>query len=197
MRCTSLILVLFLAVLTGELPAADIYTLIKEGRLNEASDSLSAQSSAALRDGRLLFLRGLLEENADESARLMEAALQASVPVRYQEEIYYRLAQYYLIKLDCRQLSRLVNEYRARWETGRYQGEMMRFSVLVDQLTNDFESALRQIDHYLLRYTTGDKAQHGKIDKARVLQAHGKGIGAVKMLQSLVRGKSGSGTAAS
>lgn len=193
MKRTLLILALSLVVSAGDLRATDIYTLIKKGQLKEASDSLSVQSSAALRDGRLLFFQGLLEEDAGESARLMEAALGASVPARYQEEIYYRLAQYYLIKPDYAQLSRLVNEYRARWETGRYQGEMMRFSVLVDQLSGDYESALRQVDRYLLQYTTGEEAQRGEIDKARVLGAHKKSVGATKILRSLARGKSGGG----
>ncbi len=177
----------------SDLPAADIYSLIRTGRLKEASDSLSLQSSAALRDGRLLFMRSMLEENGDESARLMEAALRASVPARYQEEIYYRLAQHCLIKRDFTQLSRWVNQYRAQWETGRYRAEMMRFSVLVDQMTNDYESALKQVDRYLLYYTVGDEAQRGQIDKARVLRAHKKDIGATKMLQSLARGKPGPG----
>ena len=90
--------------------AGDIYTLIREGNLQEASDSLSIQSSAALRDGRLLFFQSFLEKNGAESARLLEAALNASVPARFNEEILLRLSQYYYLIGNQRKLSALVTE---------------------------------------------------------------------------------------
>ena len=64
----------------------DIYTLIREGRLEEARDSLSRLSTASLRDGNVLFFRSLLERDAAKSARSMEAALKAAVDPAYQEE---------------------------------------------------------------------------------------------------------------
>jgi len=180
------IVVLFLLGVTT-VSAGDIYTLIREGKLEEASDSLSIQSSAALRDGRLLFFQSFLEKTGAESARLMEAALNASVPARFNEEILLRLAEYYYLTGDHRKLSILIGEHRARWEVGRYEHRMLRFSILVDQLNGRYESALKQADRYLLRYSKGEKEQWGKIDKARILAANKKGIGAVNMLRSLSR----------
>jgi tetratricopeptide (TPR) repeat protein len=194
-RFRTIVLVVITLSASVSVRGDDIYTLIREGKLHEAADSLSQQSSAALRDGRLLFLQSLIEPDADEAARLMEAALNTSVPSLYREEIYLRLAQYYLMKQDYRRLSRFVNEYRARWETGRYEAEMMRLAVLLAEIEKDYDAALKQADRYLLRFTDGEQKQWGEIDKARVLWAHDKDIGAVKMLRGLAREKSGPGVA--
>jgi hypothetical protein len=171
----------------------DLYSLIQKGKLQEANDSLSAQSSAALRDGRLLYLQSLVEKDADEAARLMRAALNASVPARYREDIYMRLAQYYLMTRDFRKLSQIVNDYRARWEAGRYEGEMLRMTALLSEMEKDYETALRQTDRYLLRFSEGEAEQWGEIDKARILWANNKGVGASKTLRDLSREKSGVG----
>ncbi|HUV30226.1 MAG TPA: SPOR domain-containing protein [Acidobacteriota bacterium] len=193
MKHVSVSLLVLLALCRMDVSARDIYTLIREGNLREAADSLSAHSSAELRDGRLLFFQSLLERDGAESARLMEAALNASVPARFQEEIYYRLVQYYLLTGDVQRLSVLVSEYRARWETGRYDDQMLRFTVLANQLAGDYDTALREADRYLLRYSEGERYQWGRVDKARVLWANDKAIGAAKMLGPVARAKSGPG----
>ena len=193
MRRTVAGIVVLLLLGRTAVSAGDIYTLIREGNLQEASDSLSEQSSAALRDGRLLFFQSFLEKNGAESTRLMEAALNASVPARFNEEILLRLAEYYYLTGNQRKLSALVSEYRARWEVGRYEHRMLRFSILIDQQAGRYESALKQADRYLLRYSQGEKEQWGKIDKARILSANSKGIGATNMLRSLSRSDEGAG----
>ena len=193
MRRTVIGIVVLLFLGRTSASAGDIYTLIREGNLQEALDSLSEQSSAALRDGRLLFFQSFLERNGAESARLMEAALNASVPARFNEEILLRLVEYYYLTGNQRKLAALVSEYRARWEVGKYEDRMFRFSILVDQLEGRYESALKQADRYLLRYSQGEKEQWGKIDKARILSANKKGIGATNMLRSLSRADEGAG----
>ena len=171
----------------------DVYSLIVNGRLTEAADSLARMTTAATRDGDVLYWQGLIEPNGEKAARLLEAALASGVSLSYRQDIYYRLAQYYLISNEITGLSRIVNEYRATWEVGRYEPEMMRFSAIVDQLQGDFESSLRQVDRFLMKYNDGDLAQWGTVDKARILRAHGKSIGADKMLKQLKREKAGVG----
>ena len=170
-----------------------IYSLIARGDLAEARDSLSSASTALLRDGNHLFYLSLLEPNADKSAQLMEAALNASVSAAYREEIYFRLAQYYFLQGDLKKLEQTVIDYRALWEAGKYRGEMFRISVLVDETVQAHESAVRQADRYLLEYSEGHPAQWGIIDKARVMQGYNKPIGAHKLLRKLSREKSGPG----
>ena len=177
------------------LRASDIYSLIREGKFIEANDSLSLLTTASLRDGNVLFFRALLEPNGEESVRLMKAALKASVDPVYQEEIYYHLAHYYFITNQFDLLGGIVNEYRARWEYGKYKPEMLRFSVAMDQITGASESAIRQVDRYLLENKNMERYQWGVVDKARVMMASGKKIGSVKLLKELSREKSGPGVA--
>jgi tetratricopeptide (TPR) repeat protein len=171
----------------------NLHTLILKGKLAEVRDSLSMRASAAVRDGNTLFYQSLVETDGAQAVRLMEAALEASVHPRYQEEIVYRLAQYYLLRNDFDRLARLLVDYRSRWETGRYAAEMSRYSLLTDEHGKELESALRQCDRYLLARTEETTRQWGQIDKARLMKANGKSIGSNEMLRQLSRQKQGEG----
>ncbi|MCP4684317.1 MAG: SPOR domain-containing protein [bacterium] len=188
-----LIVIVSLTVLMAPVgsAAADIYGLIRDGKLQEARDSLSLRATAASRDGDYLFCQSLLESNAAQASRLMEAALNTSVSARFQEEIHYRLAQYYLIAGDRANLARLLTDYQSRWPQGKYESEMMRLSVLLDEMAKDFEAALKQCDRYLITYKSSPFEQWGQIDKARVLAANKKNIGSLRTLRQLSRAKSG------
>ena len=173
--------------------AESVHTLILKGRVDEARDSLSQLASASIRDGNTLFYRSLLETDGARSVRLMEAALEASVHGRYREEIVYRLAQYYFLEKDYPRLSRLLAEYRSRWEQGKYQPAIARLSVLVDELNREYESSVRQCDRYLVDHSSGEAQQWGLVDKARVMEQHGKRIAANEVLRRLSRSKEGVG----
>ena len=158
------LLVCTLLTLAAPTAAESIYSMIRSGKLQEATDSLSSSSTASLRDGNRLFYFSLLESDGAKSAQLMEASLQASVAPIFREEIYYRLAQYYFARGDIERLARNVRDYRSRWENGRYISEMLRFSVFIDQSSGAFEAAVRQVDRYLLMFSEGDASQLGVID---------------------------------
>lgn len=190
---TFLLVISLLVSLSLSASADTVYSLINDGRLKEASDSLSRLTTASLRDGNVLFYQSLIEKNADRSAQLMETALRSSVDLKYRPEIFYRLAQYYLIKHDYKNLSRVVNEYRATTESNTYSADMLRLSVIVDQMSGDYESALKQADRFQVKYGTSETAQWGMVDKARILAANNKSIGAVKLLRELSRAKTGVG----
>ncbi len=190
----KVILLLSVLMFVAQVIRADtIYSLIRQGRLKEAADSLSGVSTASTRDGNKLFFSGLLEKDAVRSARLLEAALQASVSAVYRQEIYYRLAQYHFLRGDFTRLSQLVSEYLAFWETGKYRQEMMRFSILLDESSGAYDAAVRQSDRYLLEYNSGVANQWGLIDKSRVLSRYDKQVGAQNLLKKLSREKSGPG----
>lgn len=173
--------------------AADVYELIAEGRIREAADSLARYTTASTRDGNILFLQALIEPNAVKSAQLMEAALKADLKLDYREEALFRLGQFYLVNGQFLDMARVVNEYRTRWESGRYDLQMRRLSILADEKSRQYDRALDQIDKYLVRNPDGDANQWGEIDKARVMMLSNKRIGAVKMLRSLSRKSSGPG----
>ncbi|MCK4301554.1 MAG: SPOR domain-containing protein [candidate division Zixibacteria bacterium] len=172
---------------------SDIYELIINGDLEAAADSLSRTSTATLRDGNMLYYAGMVETGAEKSVQLMEAALNASVAAVHQEDIYCRLAQYYFIQGDYGKLGRIVADYLVLWESGKYRREMQRFSIVVDEKSNAYESALKQADRYFLLYGDGDAAQWGKIDRSRVMLGYGKNIGADNVLRRLAREKDGPG----
>ncbi len=195
-RCwnmTRVMTFLVIGLLVAQPASAGIYELIASGRLAEAADSLSHYATAATRDGDILFYRALIESNAAESARLMEAALQASISHRHRQELFYRLAQYYLVTNQFQDLARIVNEYRTYFEEGEFDREMLRLSILLDEKAGRYESALRQADRYLVRYKGSEVAQWGSIDKARLMLAQQKRIGAVEMLRALSREPRGPG----
>ena len=177
--------------IAGSVTADRIYTLIRQGKLAEAADSLSQLSTASRRDGNVLFFQSLLESDALQAVHWMEAALNTSVDAVYREEIFYRLAQYYFGTHQYTRLGDIVNDYQALWEEGKYASEMERFSIAVDQQAGAYESAIRQVDRYLLRYSSGKRYQWGMIDKARLMLAFNKRIGAVKLLRKLSREKQG------
>jgi tetratricopeptide (TPR) repeat protein len=190
-----LISAILILTLTAGIRAESIYSLITEGQLKKATDSLSRLTTASSRNGDILFFQSLVEQDGIKSAQLMQAALHASVSPEYLEEIYFRLAGYYLINDDYDNLSRIVNDYNTRWNEGRYTREFMRYSVLIDQANKNYDAALRQTDRYLVKWSKGHDAQLGELDKARILLANDKTIGAVKVLKSLSREKDGPGIA--
>lgn len=189
-----IIAVLFAGLL---LPSADasetIYRLINEGRIREATDSLSRYTTASSRDGNILFFQSLIETNAQTSARLMEAALRTDIELKYREELLFRLAQYYFVAGQYQDMARVANEYRTRWESGLYDREMRRLSVIADEKNGAVDRALDQVDRYLVQYDRGDAAQWGEIDKARLMLESNKDIGAVAMLRSQSRQSRGPG----
>ncbi|MDF1545290.1 MAG: SPOR domain-containing protein [bacterium] len=188
----QLTIVAFLSLLFSPTSGAEsIYTMIMDGRLEQASDSLSKLSTAASRDGDQLYFAALLEEDANQAARLLEASLTASVSAVYREDIYYRLAQYYLVKGDYKPLKELITLYKAQWEDGRHIGQISRYAALVAQLDGKYDAAIRTIDKYLLMHPNGDAAKRGEIDKARTMMEFNKKIGARKLLRNLSRGKHG------
>ncbi len=180
-------------ILSHSICAKNVYSLIKQGKIAEAKDSLSNRASALNRNGNDLYFLSMLEESADKSAQLINAALRASVSATYQQEIYYRLAQYYFIKEDYRLLQNTVNEYLQKWENGKFRADMFRFRIYFEENKKNFNSAIREIDRYLLEYTKGDRQQYGMIDKARIMQRYNKKVGANKILRTLSRKKSGPG----
>lgn len=193
MKKNIFFLFLILSVCSLSVNAENVYSLIKQGKIDEAKDSLSHRSSALNRDGDDLYFLSMLEQSADKSAQLMEAALRASVSASFRQEIYFRLAHYYFLKEDFRLLKKTIDDYLMRWENGKYRSDMFRFRVYFEENKKKFNSAIKEIDRFLLEYTKGDKHQFGLIDKARIMSRYNKKVGANKILRSLSREKSGPG----
>ena len=189
----TLVKTFLILIFSAPVYASDVCSLIESGRLDEARDSLSALATASSRNGDALYFQSLLEPDADRASKLMETALESNVDVHYQEVIYYRLAQNYLVSGRTRDLARILTNYKVRWEKGEHRAEMTRLSILLDELQGNRESAIRQCDRYLVDYAEGDDGQAGLIDKARLLQSEGKRIMSDKLLRDLSRSERGIG----
>lgn len=170
MKATLLIcaLALFLPSFGQASDSDDIYQAIQRGKWREAEDRLS-QLKDVNSDGNLLFLSGLLERSADRAAKFLERALDRSVAVKYQEEIYFRLAHYYLQMDKMSRVSDITNEYRTRFEKGKYRVAMARIRILAEELNGDRNAALGLNERYLKQFSKGEAAEWGKVDLARIL----------------------------
>lgn len=193
MKIKLLFIAVLLFVYTSNLSAENIYSLIKSGKLKEASDSLSLLSTASRRDGNNLFFLSLIENDAVKSAQLLEASLNAGVSPVYRQEIYYKLAQFYFIRNDFESMKKYVDGYRVQWENGKYRQQMARYAIVLEEKENQYESAIKNIDRYLLEYNGGDNRHWGLIDKARLMKKYNKSIATYQLLRTLSREKSGPG----
>jgi len=174
----------------------DIYSLIRSGEIEEARDSLERLSTARQRDGNQLFYLALIESDADKAVELMKASINSGVAAIYREEINLRLAQYYLLNRNYDNAGEILGEYAATFEKGKYTPDVFRYSVYLDEKNNRYEGAIRQVDRFLLQYSSEEFSQWGLVDKARVMMAFDKKIAARDMLSKLAREKSGPGVAA-
>lgn len=167
----------------------DIHQLIEHGRWRAASDRLSDMGDIRS-NGSLLFLQGLLERSADRAAHFFETALERGVAVKYQEEIYFRLTQYYLQKNNLSKVSDLTTEYRTRWEKGKYRAAMARMRILSQELTGDRSTAFDLTERYLKSFSKGDAAQWGQVDRARVLLGERGDNNGIEQFEELAAGRS-------
>ena len=191
-----LILFLILGIcLSQSARAESIFGLIQKGKLKEASDSLSKISTASSRDGNRLFYLSLIESNGEQSAKLMEAAIKASVSPIYLEQIQYKLAQYYFASGETYKFDEKIKQYRLRWENGLYLGEILRLAALSAQLKKNYDLSIRTTDKFLLLFSRRDLNQQGTIDKARIMMASNKKVGANELLRKLSHQKKGAGVA--
>lgn len=170
--------------------------MIVSGQIEEAREALSKASTASQRDGNHLFYLSLIEPNAKKSFELMRASMSAGVSAIYHEEINARMIQYYLLNKDYNSAGKIIGNYGASFENGKYSAEVIRFSVYLDEKNKNYESAIRQADRLLLQYAPDDFGQWGHLDKARIMMAFDKKIAARDILTKLSREKSGPGVPA-
>ena len=196
MKIKATIITTFLLLTSGPSFAENIYSLIKNGEVEEARNLLSQQSTAQQRDGNRLFFLALIEPDGEKSMNLIEASLNAGVSPIYLEEINLMLAQYGIFKKNCEKAGETIGDYLAKFEMGQYTSAFYRYSILIDEKSRRYEAAIRQTDRFLLQYSKEDLAQWGIVDKARAMMAFDKNIAARDLLIKLSREKTGPGVAA-
>lgn len=193
-RTSGFVLCLLLGMAAAaEADFTDWYSLIQAGELKAVEDSLSRVATAATRDGDVLFIRALIEPDADQAADLFEASLSSGVNTRYQEEILIRLAEYYALTRQFGKLEQVTTEYQNRFEKGKYLARVRRLAILIDEDQDRTAEALRQTERYLTRFNRGEENQWGLIDKARLLVRQGQSTTVVSSIDKLSRASDGPG----
>ena len=188
-------LLLILICISG-VSAKDIYSLIRNGELEEARDSLSKLSTARQRDGNHLYFLSLIEKSAGKSAELIRASLNAGVSGIYREDMSIRLGQYYLLNRNFARAAEILGEFPASFEKGKNTPDIFRYSIYLDEKNKNYEATIRQADRFLLEYPSEEFSQWGLVDKSRVMMNFDKKIAARDILTKLSREKSGPGVPA-
>lgn len=117
-----------MSLLSSMLLADTIMEKIEKGHLGEARDMIGQESSAAVRDGDLLFYQGLLESDGEESLRFLETAVRTGMAPENLERATYLTAQYYLADGNNEKAISTARAYLQRWENGRYRRQILRLA---------------------------------------------------------------------
>lgn len=171
----------------------DILSLIRQGKIDEALDSISALSSTFSERGNILFYRALIEPNADSSVALFAAALENKVNSQFEEVIAARLAYYYLTVGEMDKAVQKAEEYRTRWANGEEAAAMARIVTLAHEQQGDQVAALQMVEQSAKEHSQDEYSQWSLIDRARLMGAGDKTAGLTKMLKKLSLDKSGLG----
>ena len=178
---------LLLFTVVGGVTAQDIYSLIQTGRLDEARQALGERSDQINGDGDLMFFSALLEPESDSAARLLEAALANGVQERFAEQCYLRLAQVTWLLGRYDRTIQWTTEYGTRYPTGEMAAEMSRLQALAYSESHQEDKALEIIDKLLKKKLDPLEAQLALLDKAKLLAAMGKPVGAGSILNRITR----------
>jgi hypothetical protein len=187
--CRAIVFLFAWALFFRPIPATPIIEMIEEGRIDEARGEIAKLSTAARRDGDLLYYQALLEENGEVSFQFLEAAVRAGISPEYLEDNTYLVCLYYLADGDYDRLATSTAAYLQRWENGGYRAEMLRFRALVvDRRGNrtELENLLNKVINENENILPG---LLGEIDRARSLYREKKYIQAQNICRRLAKSK--------
>jgi len=161
-----IILTLLILSVAGGLPAEEIIDLIKRGKIDEARQEIGEASTAARRDGTLLYYEALLETDGARSFEFLQAAFKAEMSPRFLEDNIYLMSLYYFAEGDYSKVVSTAETYLQHWEAGRFRTEMQRLAALAFSLTGDKKKA----DSYGASMIKENEGRldgfYGKLDKA-------------------------------
>jgi tetratricopeptide (TPR) repeat protein len=170
-----------LVFLSAAIPGrgADIYSLIQQGKLDQARREVEDLSRDSARSQSGLYYRALIEPDGRKSAKLLEDALRASSGGKHRSEIVMKLAQYYAAG----------GEYdRAREVLGREDApgnDAIRLRALALHQSGSGAEAKSRLETAGKTKLPPDQQKWVALDQARMGLADGKKKAAVTSLQSL------------
>lgn len=146
--------------------AENILEQIERGKIDEARDEIGKSSSAAVRDGNLLFYQALLEPQGETSQQFLDASMKAGLAPEYLEHNVYLSAQYYLAGENYEKAIATARAYLQRWENGKYRPQVLRLAWFAFNRENQKENASR-LNSNLVRENRGELYGYlAEIDRA-------------------------------
>jgi hypothetical protein len=126
MKIRSISLLLLFCLYGSVLTGADLIELIDKGKINEARREIARSSSAALREGNLLYGQARLETDGQASWTFLDAAAKSGLSPKYLEDNRYLSALFFQAGRDYDELESIALDYLRRWENGKHRPEIMR-----------------------------------------------------------------------
>jgi tetratricopeptide (TPR) repeat protein len=172
-------------VLVLPVRSKSIIELIDEGKLEEARQEIGRLTTAAHRDGNLLYFQALLEPNGDTSYQFLEAAVRAGLDPEYLEDNTFLMARYFLAKGDFDKLMSTATAYLQRWENGKYRPQILRLAARAKVGLNQEERSQKYIASLIKENSGHLYGALGKVDDALRLYREKKYIEAQNICRRL------------
>jgi tetratricopeptide (TPR) repeat protein len=139
---------------------------IDKGKISEARDEIGRSSSAAVRDGNLLFYQALIEPEGEVSEQFLDASVRAGLDPELLERNTYLSAQYYLASGNNEKAAATARAYLQRWENGKYRPQILRIASYAFNLEAQEDNASR-LNSNMVRENRGQMYGYlGEIDNA-------------------------------
>ncbi len=180
-----------LIFLSGPLYGSDLINLIHQGNLEEARAMMDRNTTAARRDGQLLFGQALLEPSGDKSLQLLETAQQTGVPVSDAEDLLYQKCMYFLAAGSPEKVIEITVDYLQRWENGHYRKEILRLQAWAYEAMKDYPAASRINDILSREDANGQSGLDARLIQANALIQQKKSVEALKGLKKLIKSQDG------
>lgn len=165
--------------------AAEIIELIRHGKIDEARQEIAEASTAARRDGTLLYYQALLESDGAKSFQFLEAAFKAEMSPRFMEDNIYLMALYYLADENYDRVASTADAYLQHWEAGRFRSEMLRLAALAHSKLGDRDRAQHDLQQMIKENEGARKGFVGRLDEAYLLYRNKEYIGAQNICRRL------------
>jgi len=164
---------------------ADTYSLIRQGKIDEARSEIEAQTTAATRDGTLLFYQAMLESEGVKSFQFLEAAFKAEISPQYLEENIFLMAQYYQAAGNWGKVTSTAEAYLQHWELGRYRNEALRMASIAFEILGEMDKAEYYRNKLINENKKGRFEYIGELDRAFSLYGKKDYLAAQKICRNL------------
>jgi len=165
----SVILSLSLIIVFNLAAAAQIVNLIQQGHIDEARREIAEASTAARRDGTILYCQALLETDGQKSFQFLEAAFKAELSPEFLENDIYLTALYHMANRDYSKAATTCEAYLQHWEAGAHRSEILRLLAFASSELGQSGRSQNYLNSLVKENPQSTPGYVGKLDQARNL----------------------------